>query len=74
MILIQWKKYRNKVLSSGNHTIQIMGKQYKSKYNECKSGFIVMSTSHTNTGIILVPDNSPLTNDIKVRTLFSCKL
>ncbi len=69
------EEIRNKVLSSGNHTIQIMGKQYKSKYNECKSGFIVMSTkSHTNTGIILVPDNSPLTNDIKVRTLFSCKL
>lgn len=59
------EEVRNKVLADGNHTLQIAGRQYKSKYNECKSGFIVMSTSHTNTGIILVPDNCPLTEDMK---------
>ena len=56
---------RNKVLENGNNILEIAGKQYKSKYNECKSGFIVMSTSHTNTGIILVPDSCPLTDDMK---------
>ena len=59
------EELRNKILSDGNHTLQIAGKQYKSKYNECKSGFIAMSTSHTNTGIILVPDNCLLTSDMK---------
>lgn len=37
-------------------TVEINGKEYHSKYNECKNGYIYMSTSHTNTGIILVPD------------------
>ncbi len=59
------EEVRNKVLAEGEHTLKIAGKQYKAKYNECKSGFIVMSTSHTNTGIILVPDNCPLTEDMK---------
>ena len=53
------------VLATSNNALTIAGKQYKSKYNECKSGFIVMSTSHTNTGIILVPDDCPLSNDMK---------
>ncbi len=56
---------RNKVLEEGNHTIEIEGKTYKSKYTECKSGFIIMSTSHTNTGILLVPDSCNLTEDMK---------
>lgn len=59
------EEVRNEVLANGNNSLTIEGKQYKSKYNECKSGFIVMSTSHTNTGIILVPDDCPLSNDIK---------
>ena len=41
----------------------------KSKYNECKSGFIMMNTSHVNTGIILVPDSCNLTDDMKVQQL-----
>lgn len=56
---------RNMALNDGNHKLTIAGKEYKSKYNECKSGFVVMSTSHTNTGIILVPDNCPLTEEMK---------
>lgn len=59
------QEVRNEVLAYGNNSLTIAGKQYKSKYNECKSGFIVMSTSHTNTGIILVPDNCNLTDDMK---------
>lgn len=59
------EEVRNEVLADGNNFLTIAGKQYKSKYNECKSGFIVMSTSHTNTGIIVVPDNCPLTDDMK---------
>lgn len=59
------EQIRNMALSDGNHKLTIAGKEYKSKYNECKEGFIVMSTSHTNTGIILVPDNSPLTEEMK---------
>lgn len=63
------KNLREKVLQDGKHTIEIAGKQYKSKYNECKEGFIIMSTSHTNTGIILVPDNCLLTEEMKERKL-----
>ena len=57
-------KIRNQALEKEN-VLTIAGKQYQSKYNECKNGFIVMSTSHTNTGIIVVPDNCPLTDDMK---------
>ena len=59
------KAIRDEVLSEGNHMLSIAGKQYKSKYNECKDGFILMSTSHTNTGIILVPDSCQLTEEMK---------
>lgn len=48
---------RNMGLSSGT-LININGKDYKPKYEECKDGFIEISTSHTNVGIILVPDNT----------------
>lgn len=64
------EKIRNKVLSNGNHMLEIAGKQYKSKYNECKSGFVAMSTSHINTGIILVPDNCNLTEEMNKRWFF----
>lgn len=57
------KEVRNKVLQ--NNILDIAGKQYKPKYSECKEGFVVMSTSHVNTGVILVPDNCQLTDDMK---------
>ena len=41
-----------------NTIININGKKYKPKYNKCMDGFIQISTSHTNTGIIIVPDNT----------------
>lgn len=62
---------RNKVLEKGNYPLTIAGKEYKSKYNECQEGFITMSTSHTNTGIILVPDSCPLTDEMKEMYLLS---
>ena len=55
---------RNKELQI-NGVINLCGKEYTPKYKECKSGYIMMSTSHTNTGIILVPDSCPLTEDMK---------
>ncbi len=62
------KEIRNKVLENGN-ILEIGGKRYKSKYNECKNGYIVMATSHINTGIILVPDSCPLSNDMREKQL-----
>ena len=55
---------RNKELQIDG-VINLCGKEYIPKYRECKSGYIMMSTSHTNTGIILVPDSCPLTEDMK---------
>lgn len=57
------KELRNRVLLEENNTLQIAGKEYNPKYNECKEGYIVMSTSHTNIGIILVPDSCELTEE-----------
>ena len=57
---------RNEALKEEN-TIEINGKEYHAKYKECKSGFIDMSTNHTNTGIILVPDNVELKEEWKER-------
>ncbi len=55
---------RNEALKE-SRKIDIKGKEYISKYEECKSGFINMSTSHTNTGIILVPDSLELDEEWK---------
>ena len=49
-------KVRNEALKEDSD-IEINGKIYHAKYKECQSGYIYLSTSHTNTGIILVPDN-----------------
>ena len=62
------KEIRNRVLKDKN-SLEIAGKQYKPKYNECKNGFIVISTSHSNTGIILVPDNCHLTEEMREKQL-----
>lgn len=60
------KNVRDRALLKDNR-ITIAGKEYVSKYKECQSGFIVMTTSHTNTGIILVPDSCGLTEEMKER-------
>ena len=56
---------RNRALNDGKNDLVIAGKKYKSKYNECKEGFIDMSTSHTNIGILIVPDSCKLTEEMK---------
>ena len=61
---------RNQALEK-NNTINLKGKEYKAKYNECKDGFIDMSSSHINTGIILVPDNVEFTEAEKERTFLA---
>ena len=39
-----------------NAKITINGNEYKPKYKKCQDGFIEISTSKTNVGIIIVPD------------------
>ena len=63
------KNLRNMILEEGENILKIAGKEYKSKYNECMEGFVIMSTSHTNTGFILVPDSCNLTEDMKEQYL-----
>ena len=58
------KQIRDSALKE-NSTIQINGKEYHSKYDECKNGFVIISTSHTNTGIILVSDSFELKDEWK---------
>ena len=55
---------RNRVLENGNK-IEIAGNEYVSKYNKCVEGFIEMSTSHTNTGVLIVPDSCELSEEMK---------
>ena len=55
---------RNQALKE-NSTVEIEGKTLHAKYDECKSGFIEMSTSHVNTGIMLVPDSLELKEEWK---------
>ena len=57
-------KIRNEALKQ-NTDIQINGKTYRARYDECQSGFIYMSTSHTNAGLILVPDSFELKEEWK---------
>ncbi len=54
---------RNVVLQDRGK-LQITGKEYLPKYNECKDGFVMMVGSHSNTGIIVVPDSCNLTEDM----------
>lgn len=63
------KEIRNKVLAKGRNPLEIEGKRYESKYSECKEGFVEMSTSHTNTGILIVPDDCPLTEEMAEKKL-----
>lgn len=51
------KKFRDKALEIGTK-ININGKEYSPKYKECVKGFLDISNSHTNFGIILVPDDA----------------
>ena len=61
---------RNQALKVDSR-ITIAGKEYKSKYDECQEGYLEMAASHINTGIILVPDNCNLTEDMKEETFLA---
>ena len=54
-----------------NKTITINGEQYHAKYDDCQNGFIYMSTSHMNTGIVLVPDSCNLKEEWKEKHFFA---
>ena len=64
------KTLRDQALKEDD-TIILKGKEYKAKYDECQEGFIDMSSSHINTGIILVPDNVQFTDSEKERTFLA---
>ena len=53
---------RNKGLSRGA-VIDINGVSLKPKYKKCMDGFIEISTSHTNSGIVVVPDSIDINKD-----------
>lgn len=55
---------RDKALAAGSK-ITVAGQEYNSRYKECQPGFIAMSASHINNGIILVPDSCKLTDEMK---------
>lgn len=59
---------RNLALQYKN-IMTINGKEYHAKYTECQEGYIKMSTSHTNTGIILLPDSANLKEEWKEQYL-----
>ncbi len=48
---------RNKALKN-NQKITLNGNTYIPKYDECKNGFVEMSSNHINAGIIVVPDKA----------------
>lgn len=60
---------RNQVLRKGENILNIAGKEYKSKYDECQKGYILMSTGHMNTGLIIVPDNCNLADEMREQQL-----
>ena len=64
------KNLRDQALKE-NNTITLKGKEYKAKYDKCQEGFINMSSSHINTGIILVPDSVEFTSEEKERTFLA---
>ncbi len=50
-------EYRNKALENGVK-LKIGDKEYKPKYDKVIDGFVEMSTSHSNTGIFVFPDEA----------------
>ena len=60
------KVIRDKALKL-NVTITINGNQYVPKYDECQDDYIYMSASHTNSGILIVPDSCNLPENMKER-------
>ena len=55
---------RNPALKNGG-IVEINGNKYHSKYDTCMEGFYMISTSHTNIGIVLVSDDFDLKDEWK---------
>lgn len=51
------EELRNKALDKGQE-INLLGKTYKPKFDECKPGYLYPSANHINTGVIIVPDDA----------------
>ncbi len=64
---VQMIEYENKALSEGV-TISINGQKYHNKYDECMEGLIDMSGNKSNTGIVIVPDNTDINGSVYVRS------
>ena len=60
------KNLRDIALKKGNE-VTFGSRSYHAKYEECMEGYLMISTSHTNTGLIVVPDSFPLTEEMKER-------
>lgn len=59
MVIADYRQFVDeytKVLKKG-HEIEVNGEMFKPAYSECKNGFIRMSVTEDNTGIILLPDD-----------------
>lgn len=52
-----------------DQAIMLSGQKYTPGYQECQDGYIVMATSHINTGILLVPDSCVLPEESRERYL-----
>ena len=52
-----WANIRSEGLKHGT-TITLNGKTLKPKYDKCVEGFVNMTSSHVNTGIFVVPDDT----------------
>ena len=54
---LDYIKFRDEGLKI-NTKLDINGKKYSPKYNNCVDGFIAMNSTYSNMGIIVVPDNA----------------
>ena len=63
------KEIRNNVLKN-NQEINLLGKTYKPKFDECKPGYLYPSSNHINTGVFIVPDNA-VNENMKVINILS---
>lgn len=61
---------RNEALKSGA-TITLNGETYYPKYDECQDGFLEISSSHINDGIIIVPDEAVSNLSVEEEMLFA---
>lgn len=53
----QWIDIRDKALKL-NTPITLLNKTYYPKYDECKNGFVHISSNHINAGMFIVPDDA----------------